>query len=458
VFGASVRNYHIALRAALNEFITLQKNPPMIRLRIGNEFQMVRARLFWVNTIADGLANEQLVGRIQNRTTSPRLSRGCHCPQHLADCSLIDCQFLRQASIERLVMAALGPLSTNNGWNDYLKSLVNDHEVRAAEATLEMRKKLACSILKNVFGQHVVDLAWFHVDQGPNPRGCFGSTSVDPMHAFEEGIVPNILSVILDPLSDTEKSKLDAIALNIVSCNRWDPEYPRMNFSGGFSSLTQLTADEKMGKLLLLQTPLGRMILDKRCAPTFDDQKTAIAMRFSSCKENEHDSENDGESEDGSSSTYQKFTGSPDQITYVNNCLCEHGLHFILPWIHQMIPFHQDILRRTVFHVNRVKGKGRYHALPDEMFLDRREVNVDISDLYCNDKIQPFHRKDLQAEQSAHHSIDCSVDQLQMLLEMLLSFHAAYKYGSSRDEADFEKNVKLMMKYIKNWVRRGNET
>ena len=181
-------------------------------------------------------------------------------------------------------------------------------------------------------------------------------------------------------------------------------------------------------------------------------------MRFSSCKENEHDSENDGESEDGSSSTYQKFTGSPDQITYVNNCLCEHGLHFILPWIHQMIPFHQDILRRTVFHVNRVKGKGRYHALPDEMFLDRREVNVDISDLYCNDKIQPFHRKDLQAEQSAHHSIDCSADQLQMLLEMLLSFHAAYKYGSSLDEADFEKNVKLMMKYIKNWVRRGNET
>ena len=201
VFGASVRNYHIALRAALKEFGELQKNPPTVRLRLGDEFNMVRARLFWINAIADGLANEQLVGRIQNRISSPRLSRGCHCPQHIAENSHLQCKFLRQASIERLVMAALGPSAESIEWSNYLNSLPNNNVVHAAEATLEMRKKFATAILKNVFGQHVVDLVWFHIDQGPNPRGCFGSTAVDPMHAFEEGIVPNILSVILDPLS-----------------------------------------------------------------------------------------------------------------------------------------------------------------------------------------------------------------------------------------------------------------
>ncbi|KAG9303854.1 hypothetical protein G9A89_021709 [Geosiphon pyriformis] len=36
-FGASVRNYHSALKAAFEEFIFLEKNPPTVRLRIRNE-------------------------------------------------------------------------------------------------------------------------------------------------------------------------------------------------------------------------------------------------------------------------------------------------------------------------------------------------------------------------------------------------------------------------------------
>ncbi len=233
-FGASVRNYHIALCAALKDFAELQKNPPIVRLRLGNEFKFVRARFFWVNTIADGVANEELVGRIQNRTSSPRLSRGCHCPQHKADCTFLQCQFVRQAPIEQLVMTALGPFPDNYEWGQYLNSLTSNQVRCAAESALERRKKVTQAILKNVLGQHVVDLVWFNIDHGPNPRGCFGSTSVYPMHAFEEGIIPNVLSVILDPLSETAKSNLDTIALNIVSSNCWDPEYPRMNFSGGF--------------------------------------------------------------------------------------------------------------------------------------------------------------------------------------------------------------------------------
>ena len=265
VFGASVRNYHVALRAAFEEFIRLQKNPPIVRLRLGDQFLMVRARFFWINTIADGLANDQLVGRIQNRTTSPRLSRGCHCPQHTADDSMHHCKFIRQSSMECLVVAALGPSPDSVTWENYINSLGSQKARKSVDAALQIRKRMAQSILRDVYGQHVVDLVWFHVDQGPNPRGCFGSTPVDPMHAFEEGIVPNIMSVILDPLPDSAKTNLDALALSIVSANRWDKDYPRMNFSGGFSSLTLLTADEKVGKMLLLwltmHTTLGKDIM-----------------------------------------------------------------------------------------------------------------------------------------------------------------------------------------------------
>jgi len=49
-----------------------------------------------------------------------------------------------------------------------------------------------------------------------------------------------------------EKAKLDRIANEIIPQNQWSEDFPRMNFKGGFSSLTLLTADKKVGKLCLL--------------------------------------------------------------------------------------------------------------------------------------------------------------------------------------------------------------
>jgi hypothetical protein len=421
------------LKAAFEEFISLQKNPPTVRLRIGNEVRMVRARLFLVNIVADGLANEQLVGRIQNRTTSPRLSRACHCPQHLADNYRLSCRYLRQKSLERLVVAGLGPISDSPDWLHYLNYLPDQPRRKAAERSLQIRKKISTGILKNVFGQHLVDLVWFHIDQGPDPRGCFATTSVDPMHAFEEGIVPYILSVILDPLSETAKSNLDFIALSIVSLNRWNSDYPRINFSGGFCSLTQLTADEKVGKLLLLlvilQTPLGQRILDKRCNESFDTQKAAIASRFESLPTpDEHDDSGDDlESRNSTFLLRNSYTNTPTQQAQADNVLTEVRLQFILPWLTQMSPYHVAILRKTVFIINASLGRGNInHTLPDAKFLERREIFGETTQIYYDDddakKINSTN--DERPLDYAKHSLDCSTEQLKILLEMLLSFHA----------------------------------
>jgi hypothetical protein len=469
VFGASVRNYHLALKAAFEEFIQLQQKPPMVRVRLGDQFLWVRARLFWINTIADGLANDQLVGRIQNRTTSPRLSRGCHCPQHMADECMHLCKFPTQSAIECLVVAALGPSSESQDWVNFLSSLGTSQARRAADSSLQTRKQIAQSILKQVFGQHVVDLVWFHIDQGPNPRGCFGSTPVDPMHAFEEGIVPNILSVILDPLSDSVKSHLDSIALSIVSSNRWDKEYPRMNFSGGFSSLTQLTADEKVGKMLLLwiimQTPIGKDIMSKRCSSTFDAQRTAVATRFTGQPiGNSDDSEVTEEEEDDESPSCgnsMKYTGSQTQMAMVVNWLHYHRLQYVVPWMSEMIPYHQELLRKTVYNICSPKGQGGNKQLPDEKFLDRYPVNKDSIPLYCMDNVRMEATQSQQyykQGKSAEHSLDCSVEELQKLLEMLLAFHATYKYGNAKDKRNFDHTTRLMMSMVKGMIQRGADT
>ena len=95
------------------------------------------------------------------------------------------------------------------------------------------------------------------------------------MHAFEEGLVPMLLEVILDPLPDSSKKALDSLVESLFSKSNnrstQRADYPRISFSGGYSSLTQLSADEKVGKLFALaiigETEVGRKILSDRCDP-----------------------------------------------------------------------------------------------------------------------------------------------------------------------------------------------
>ena len=66
--GRHVRYYHAALDAMLVSIEKAQKDPPLIRVRLGNEFRYCIARILMVNFICDGLANEVLTGRRQSRT------------------------------------------------------------------------------------------------------------------------------------------------------------------------------------------------------------------------------------------------------------------------------------------------------------------------------------------------------------------------------------------------------
>ena len=67
-------------------------------------------------------------------------------------------------------------------------------------------------VLEKVFSSHVVDNAFFKLNFGPNPSGIFGATPTDLMHAFEEGLVPYFLHVLIDPLPQSDKDVLEEIA------------------------------------------------------------------------------------------------------------------------------------------------------------------------------------------------------------------------------------------------------
>ena len=162
------------------------------------------------------------------------------------------CKFINQAAIERLTIAALGPEPTNgvhdpNKWTAFLRAGTTQAE-KIYKKRLATRIKICNNILHDIFSQHTVDNAFFKVSFSNNKRGLMGASAVDLMHAVEEGIIPYLLEIVLDPLSEGLKEKVDQLADEIFYYTRatMREDFPRFAFTNGFSSLTLLTADEKL--------------------------------------------------------------------------------------------------------------------------------------------------------------------------------------------------------------------
>ena len=111
--GRHLRHYHAALDTLLDSLVKYQTHPPVVRIRLGEEYRYCRARIWVVNFIADGLANEALTGRKQSRGESTRrLCCACLTPSEISSSVNHKCKFLTQYGMEKLTIAALGPEGT----------------------------------------------------------------------------------------------------------------------------------------------------------------------------------------------------------------------------------------------------------------------------------------------------------------------------------------------------------
>ena len=479
-FGQNQRNYHVVLKGMLKSLIHLQNNPPWIKLRLGDTSRLVRARIVWVKTTADGLANEYLIGRVQNRQETLRLCRACHTPHFEASNCIQICKYLKQRAIEQLIVSGLGPSSneTFTSWNTYQKSLPPS-DIEKSNKWLLRRKKIVQEILKRVFNQHLCDLVWFEIDMGPNDRGCFGMTPVDPMHAFEHGIITDFLSIVLEPLSLSQKARLDLIAQSLLGNGRSSEreDYPRISFQHGFTKLTLLSAEEQVGKLLLLliigHTNAGRQILEQRCSTNFDTEKKRKRLT----KEKNISSLSNSQQE-SQSKTQLYDRNNPTHLEFVKKQLGLYGLKYIIPWLDNMEDYHVWAICRIVFSlVKPIIKNDNIHTnvvfeVQDPTIADRR--NFLYSDQWLNNYGKTPINNDIYSEerkidalsnistfnnlvrQEASYSIDGTVDDLLSIMECLLTFHAYYKYGST-DKAEivtFREKISKMLQLLKATLER----
>ena len=494
--GRKVRNYHRILDAMFAGIVEAQRKPPLVRIRLGNEFRYLLARIYLVNCICDGLANEVLVGRIQNRQANcPRLCRACH--TRTADSSSPNscCQYISQYAMEKLTIAALGPSPQEepSKFQMFLEEEFRLKRDRGKMAKLLGHRKRICSrVLKEVFSSHVVDNAFFKLDMGPNPAGIFGGTPTDLMHAVEEGFIPCLLSVIVDPMTDTQKEVLNSIASSMFQRNNCPAsrrqDYPRTSFSGDFTSLTLLSADEKVGKLLLLYlvciTKQGQKVLNDRCNHDFDEKRKKNREKFTGPQpemaEEEGYVSSDGHSVGDtpiSKIDYDEYCN--EQTEFITDQFESLDLQFLQSWENHIDEKHWHRICQIIWEVrrsstckegNQIVCKENDVSLPFTGICDRREVlysrplsNKPADSPYCAQELL-ISRRDLLPNEECQISIESKQSRncrpILELMAMVLSFHAYYKYrpDSASDSTQSLQLIRQLMSLVKTQVNRGPGT
>jgi hypothetical protein len=565
--GQVERDYHACLREILSSFVDYQKNPKNMWVRMGgDELRYMKVVVIAANILGDAKSNDMQTGRTSTKKNTMRLCRACHVPSELASNVMHPCVWVHQFEIEKLTRAALGPeytglkmkrWSTASPWLAYLSHLHDANGITLTEGrkyvrTLHKRMSVATSVLSKVMGSHVVDNAWFDVDFGPFARGVFGATPTDLMHAFEEGIIPYILEVIIGYLSDSKKEELDQLVISMMGPLRLAERknMPRINLKGGFTKLTHMTCNEKVGCLFLLgivmHTKRGSEILESRFDLDFDTKREETARRFRNALEakkkgvgkrtkevggeNANEKEENGmdqgsvDSDTGNSSDgcvisdssigenqeelqedHEELT-EKDKRDYVKDVLGLLSLNWLLPMVERLGESHVSKTYETVWD-----ELGRFYGKQSTCFVQLPTADRWVDCLNFEKPLRSFVPttiKEMMEKESSScqslgsfstdnnsigmtgqsmdegsigskstssssnsssivdharkdNSIQVDFDSTKKLVNIILGFHAHYKYGYDNEKVDLKlvnKSTRQMIGKITKYIKRAQNT
>jgi hypothetical protein len=383
----------------------------------------------------------------------------------------------------------------------------------------QKRVDLAAKILQDVYGSHAVDNAFARADFGAD-SDIHQATMADLMHAMEEGIFVWVTSNLIGVLSNKHKERLDGL-VDLMFCqfgnNRSGkrPNYPRVNFTRGFSKLTLLTCDERVGILfvvaLLLNTRRGREILQVRFAPEFDVDHERATDRNRSSQAQDPPPKQGGEKTD-TAGTPQAFAGRkpmagskrgrsaldsslirragvthvgakdgvekddsdiiPQLTGFQHDLLLRLDLQYLMDYCYPTLPDHHQakLLRiltkdlRVNKHQQDLLSRNPSFKLPARLgYKNPQSLHAPPTDAQTlrygkPSMIPPIRLPDDRKEFSLRSDINGTA----RLLEQLLAFHAFAKYGGSllstpENVEKYEKSFLTMMNALKECSARRDE-
>jgi hypothetical protein len=267
------RLYHEGLRIGLKQLVYLQQNLPTMDVRVGGFKKTMRVHFVISLILLDNQeSSDKICAQMPSHTNAVSLHRGCLTSAlHSSDTSF-SCTWVDPNHIKRLVQSIIGgeniilghDESLNQGsvqsqsWSHFrifCKDLgYSKSKMKDCLSFLKNKVKIARALLYKMYASYPVQNAFWLVDFGDNPFGVYCATVDDAMHFDELGKIIYIAEAFLQPFSDTDSDKLDALVEKVLSksthCSSARYHQPHLNYHRAFSRLTLRTASKHVGVLI----------------------------------------------------------------------------------------------------------------------------------------------------------------------------------------------------------------
>ena len=258
--GRSCRNYHVCLEAVLKSFEELQKKGMKRFLTLGGETKEVSIKFPVAFFIGDTKSQDSLTCRVAHYKQI-RTSYSCYCSFEDLCSTTQMCALVTQEEQHTLLQGCMEELN-------------------------EADEQALFEALHDVSTQRCFSKAMFGLDYGGTKYGQFQACCLDPMHAYESGVLKMVCKGFVDPMFPACKERLDTFVDKIMSNQRSSESknFPRSNFKKGITNATLLTSNEWAGLLMtyliIAQTYQGEQILDAR----FEDNELRFQRRQAAAK------------------------------------------------------------------------------------------------------------------------------------------------------------------------------
>jgi len=203
----STRNFHCCLEAILNPLENNQgvSKPIYANVCFGDKVALCRIFFPLAYVMGDGLSSDKMCGRFLGYSKVNRLSRVCNVSFEDSDnpdfcCKQISMHWLQRKSNKALKLFGL---------KEFLDTDTIPHPNMFK--TLQQRSKRELSELSYHMHNSAFRNLWF----GQNLNGITSATPTDLMHAYCHGVLVYIIKILFAPLSNQEKSELDALSVDM---------------------------------------------------------------------------------------------------------------------------------------------------------------------------------------------------------------------------------------------------
>ena len=409
--GTTSQAYHCALEHLLLGMEEVQEKGIVHWLQLGKHKKKVRLRPEVAFVINDGKSADMITLRYPSHFPSRRDSRSCKTIHQHSDKTSGDCEFVK-ADKQLTELFRRAGMSAKEAQEDPV-CLKESNKARLSHEEGQSLVELAKEQLKDK-SFHPVRNAFLArcIRFGLDPRNIWGANPIDLMHAFQSGVLMYLVKMILDNLTPKKQVELDRLVHKLFHALRCHERknYPRMNFSKGFSKLTLLTSDEWAGKLfvilIVLHTEEGKRLF--KTAKTFADVDVELPKNW-------------------------KGMSVVDQAKYME----KKGDQ-------------KDLLRPTAKAIQTVMSRAEKSPSTvedEEMLLEMAEEQArkeQEKGKQANQTADKKKKRGGKEEEPEEMLQKCSAEDFVELAEALLCFHAWYKMGVNKVGPDGKINTTVI--------------